>query len=113
MAAKIGIASGKSSLILGVSSPGVKIGAKGGTEMGHKSVRRVPGAAQGGAAPPALLASWWWPSFTPLVIPEASVALIFLSDFPGFFGALLMAGKPEIQKQQKTATGSWVPGLID
>src|ERR1041385_8514887 len=32
----------------------------------------------------------------------------FLSDFSGFFGALLMAGKPEIQKQQKTATGSWV-----
>src|ERR1041385_7958398 len=32
----------------------------------------------------------------------------FLSDFPGFFGALLMAGKPEIQKQQKTTTGSWV-----
>src|SRR3954468_7660495 len=32
----------------------------------------------------------------------------FLSDFSGFFGALLMAGKPEIQKQQKTTTGSWV-----
>src|ERR1041385_5799317 len=32
----------------------------------------------------------------------------FLSDFAGFFGALLMAGKPEIQKQQKTATGSWL-----
>ena len=32
----------------------------------------------------------------------------FLSDFSGFFGALLMDGKPEIQKQQKTATGSWV-----
>src|SRR3954470_14067879 len=32
----------------------------------------------------------------------------FLSDFYGFFGALLMAGKPEIQKQQKTATGNWV-----
>src|ERR1041384_7089117 len=32
----------------------------------------------------------------------------FLSDFSGFFGALLMAGKPEIKKQQKTATGSWV-----
>src|ERR1041385_945751 len=32
----------------------------------------------------------------------------FLSDFSGFFGALLMAGKPEIQKQQKTETGNWV-----
>src|ERR1041384_4823065 len=98
MAAEIGIASGKSSLILGVSSSGVKIGAKGGIERGHESVRRVLGAAQGWAAPPALLANWWWPSFTPLVIPEAYVAPIF--------GALLMAGKPEIQKQQKTGTGN-------
>src|SRR3954466_1227122 len=32
----------------------------------------------------------------------------FLSDFSGFFAALLLAGKPEIQKQQKTTTGSWV-----
>src|ERR1041384_3574578 len=32
----------------------------------------------------------------------------FLSDFSGIFGALLLAGKPEIQKQKKTATGSWV-----
>ena len=31
----------------------------------------------------------------------------FLSYFSGFFGALLMAGKPETQKQQKT-TGSWM-----
>ena len=37
MAAEIGIASGKSSLILGVSSSGVKIGAKGGTERGHQA----------------------------------------------------------------------------
>src|SRR3954463_12873693 len=29
----------------------------------------------------------------------------FLSDFSGFFGAILMVGKPEIQKQQKTTTG--------
>src|ERR1041384_8457828 len=84
MAAEIGIASGKSSLILGVSSSGVKIGAKGGTERGHESVRRVLGAAQGWAAPPALLADWWWPSFAPLVILEASVALIFYIIFLGF-----------------------------
>src|SRR4051812_38014106 len=32
----------------------------------------------------------------------------FLYNFSGIFGALLMAGKPKIQKQQKTATGSWV-----
>ena len=32
----------------------------------------------------------------------------FLYIFLGIFGALLMAGKPEIQKQQKTGTGNWV-----
>ena len=32
----------------------------------------------------------------------------FLYILPGIFGALLMAGKPEIPKQQKTTTGSWV-----
>jgi len=32
----------------------------------------------------------------------------FLYNFSGIFGALLMAEKPEIQKQQKTGTGNWV-----
>src|ERR1041384_2616964 len=32
----------------------------------------------------------------------------FLYIFPRIFEALLMAGKPEIQKQQKTGTGNWV-----
>jgi hypothetical protein len=32
----------------------------------------------------------------------------FLYNFSGIFGALLMVGKPEIQKQQKTGTGNWV-----
>src|ERR1043165_4603676 len=32
----------------------------------------------------------------------------FLYNFSGIFGALLLAGKPEIQKQQKTGTGNWV-----
>ena len=78
MAAEIGIASGEKRSGIRVSSAGVKIWAKGGTEKGHESVRRVPGAAQGGAVPPALLADWWWTSFAPLVILEASVALIFI-----------------------------------
>ena len=45
MAAEIGIASGKSTSILGISSSGVKIGAKGGTKRGNQAPRRVPGAA--------------------------------------------------------------------
>src|SRR4051812_45855601 len=32
----------------------------------------------------------------------------FLSDFSGTFGALLIVGKPEIEKQQKTGTGTKV-----
>ena len=50
----------------------------------HQSVRRVPGAAQGGAAPPALLAGWGWPPFPLLVIREASEALIFYLIFLDF-----------------------------
>src|SRR4051812_10915644 len=67
----------KEGSILGVSTPRGKYRRRGGTEGGHEAVRRVPGVAQGGAAPVALLAAWWWASFPPLVIPEASVALIF------------------------------------
>src|SRR3954469_20105429 len=62
--------------VLGFPPRGLNIG-EGGVEGTHEAVRRVPGAAQGGAAPPALLAAWWWPPFPLLVIPEASVALIF------------------------------------
>ena len=32
----------------------------------------------------------------------------FLYNFSRIFGALLMAGKPEIQKHQNTTTSSWV-----
>ena len=32
----------------------------------------------------------------------------FLYNFSGIFGALLIVGKPEIQKQQKTGTGTEV-----
>src|SRR3954462_11739697 len=45
MAAEIGIASGKKGSGIRVSSAGVKIGAKGGTERGHEAVRRAGGAA--------------------------------------------------------------------
>src|SRR3954464_10658656 len=70
--------------ILGVSTPRGKYRRRGGIEGTHEAVRRVPGAAQGGATPPALLAAWWWPPFALLVIPEASVALIFYIFFSDF-----------------------------
>src|ERR1041384_2018101 len=89
MAAEIGIASGEKGSVIRVSSAGGKIGAKGGTERGHKAVRRAGGGgarAWGGAAPGTLLAAWWWPSCRILVIPEALGALIFYIIFPGFIG---------------------------
>ena len=75
---------------------------EGGTGGTHRAVRRVPGAAQGGAAPPALLAAWWWP-LPSLGYSGSFRHTDFLYIFPGIFGALLMAGKPEIQKQQLAA----------
>ena len=45
MAAEIGISSGEKRSGIRVSSTGVKIGAKGGTERGHRAVRRAGGAA--------------------------------------------------------------------
>src|ERR1043165_276831 len=54
---------------------------------------------------------FWSPGGGPLPsldFSESFRSANFLSDFFGIFGALLMAGKPELQKQQKTATGNWV-----
>ena len=45
MVAETGIASGERGSGIRVSSTGVKIGAKGGTERGHTVVRRAGGAA--------------------------------------------------------------------
>ena len=112
MATEIGIASGKSSLILGVSSSGVKIGAKGGTERGHESVRRVLGAAEGWAAPPALLADWWWPSCRLLVIPKASGALIFYIIFPGFIGHFNYWKNLKFKNSRKQELGTGCTELI-
>ena len=108
MAAEIGIASGEKGSGIRVSSAGVKIGAKGGTEGGHRAARRVPGAAQGGAAPGTLLAPWWWPRFPYLVLPEASWTLIFYIIFPGFIGHFNYWKNLKYKKQQKTGTGNWV-----
>src|SRR3954466_9977135 len=63
--------------ILGVSTPRAKYrrrGAPGG-------LTRKPGSL---LAPGTLLVSWCWPSSSALVIPEASVALIFYIFFPEF-----------------------------
>ena len=47
----------------------------------------------------------WWP--LPSLGSSGSFrGADFLSDFYGFFGALLIVGKLEIQKQQKTGTGN-------
>src|SRR4051812_45010801 len=79
----------KEESVLGVSTPRGKY-----RRRGHRG--DPPGSQEaswrglGWAAPGALLSSWWWPSSAPLVFPEDSATLIFLSDFPGFFGALLM-----------------------
>ena len=69
--------------IFRVSSSGVKIGAKGGTERDHREARRPPGATGWGRArdPSGV------PVVTPspsLVIPEASRTLIFYIIFPEF-----------------------------
>src|SRR4051812_19308853 len=98
MAADIGIASGKSSLILGVSSSGVKIGAKGGHREGPRGSQkgRWCGLGLGRTRHP--------PGFLVVALPSflgdsgSFRDADFLYNFSGIFGALLMAGKPEIQK---------------
>src|ERR1041385_7992676 len=92
--------------ILGVSIPRDKY-----RRRGHR------GDPQGSQEAPLRGLGWGRakdPSGVPVVAPLRCLGdsgsfrgADFLSDFSGFFGALLMAGKPEIQKQQKT-TGSWV-----
>src|SRR4051812_16136692 len=62
---------------------------------------RGPTLGRAGRAPGALVG----PLCPPSVIPEASSTLILL-DFSRIFGALLIWGKPEIEKQQKTGTGT-------
>src|ERR1041385_8798587 len=90
-----------------VSITGVNIG-----EGGHRE------GPQGSEEAPWRSLGWGRardPSGVPVVAPLPSFGVSgsfrvadFLSDFSGFFGALSMAEKPEIQKQQKTTTGSWV-----
>src|SRR4051812_33138359 len=93
--------------ILGVSTPRAKY-----RRRGHR------GDPQGSQEAPWRGLGWGRardPSGVPMVAPLRCLGdsgsfrvADFLDNFSGIFGALLMAGKPEIQKQQKTTTGSWV-----
>src|SRR4051812_1753943 len=93
--------------ILGVSSPRAKYRRRG--HRGDPPVRQEGPWRETGwgraTCPPG------WLGVAPLPSLGYSVSFRsagFLSDFSGIFGALLMAEKPEIQKQQKTTTGNWV-----
>ena len=98
---------GNSRSILGVSSAGTKYRPKG--------APRGPQGSQEGAR----RALGWVRSRDPSGVPVVSLPSFlgdsggfrvadFLYNFSGIFGALLMAEKPEIQKQQKLGTGNWV-----
>src|ERR1041384_6651890 len=98
---------GNSRSILGVSTSGGKYRRRGHQE-GPQGSQEAPwrGLGWGRARDP---------SGVPMVAPLSSFGdsggfrdADFLYNFFGIFGALVMAGKPEIQKQQKTATSSWV-----
>src|SRR3954467_3346453 len=108
MAAEIGIAYGKSTSILGISSSGVKIRAKGGHREGPPGSREGAwrGLGLGRAMDPSRVLVVALPSF--LGVSGGFRDADFLYNFSGIFGALLMAEKTEIQKQQKTRTGNWV-----
>ena len=94
-------------LILGVSSAGTKYRPKGaprGPQGSQEGSRR--GLGWGRARDPSGVLVVALPSF--LGDSGGFQDAYFLYNFSAIFGALLMAGKPEIQKQQKTGTGNWV-----
>ena len=85
------------------------------TSIGQRGHREGPQASQEGA----WRALGWGRARDPSGVPVVALPSFlgdsggfrdadFLYNFSGIFGALLMAGKPEIQKQQKTGTGNWV-----
>src|ERR1041385_7730064 len=98
--------------------------AKKGSRLGvfaSRGINRRRGAARGdtrgpGAplARPHPRARWegaWGPGGSPLAPLGDSRNFLyadFLLDFPRIFGALFIWGKPEIEKQQKTGTGTGV-----
>src|SRR3954463_7939862 len=92
---------GNSRSILGVSSAGTKYRPKGaprGPQGSQEGARRALG--WGRARDPSGIPVVALPSF--LGVSGGFRDADFLYNFSVIFGALLMAGKPEIQKQQKT-----------
>ena len=93
--------------ISGVSTPRAKYrrrGHRGDPRGSQEGARRGPGWGRATSPPGCLVVA-------PLPFLGDSGSFRhagFLYIFPGIFGALLMAGKHEIQKQQKTETGNWV-----
>src|ERR1043165_6926551 len=92
--------------ILGVSSAGTKYRPKGAPrgaigQLGGCPTRPMVVSRQG---------PFWSPCGGPPFLGDSGGFRVadFLYNFSGIFGALLMAGKPEIQKQQKTGIGNWV-----
>ena len=107
MAAEIGIASGEKGSGIRVSSTGVKYMPKG----------RISGGLGGPGAPPARPGGGprhqgaWSPGGPPPALlrgPGSFLNADFLYNFSRIFLAVLVMGKPEIQKQQKTETGTGV-----
>ena len=93
--------------ILGVSSAGAKYrprGARRGPPGTQEGTRRALPPGWATRAPGALVGPLL-PSFGD---SRSFLDADFLYNFSGIFGALLMAGKPEIQKMQKTGTRNWV-----
>src|SRR3954466_2158220 len=91
---------GNSRSILGVSSSGTKYMPKGSQEGARR------GLEWGRARDPSGVPVVALPSF--LGDSGGFRDTDFLYNFSRIFWALLMAGTPEIQKQQKTGTGNWV-----
>src|ERR1043165_9040369 len=107
MAAEIGIASGKyfdiRDFLLGGHNRGQR-GHREGPPGNQEGAWR--GLGLGCAMDPSRVLVVALPSF--LGVSGGFRDAYFLYNFSGIFGALLMAGKPEIQKQQKTRTCNWV-----
>ena len=89
--------------------------------FGTRGIYRRRGAARGGAGAPGAALAWpgvgpphqgaWGPSgppLAPLLAHGSFWSADFLYIFPGIFLAIYVMGKPEIQKQQKTETGTGV-----